>query len=109
MSWYHKLFAPVETALKQPLESFIRLETAENEVVRSEQRVFIFSRLVCVYLDEAHLNASLAPSPSPMERGETQLPGRLGYAGKLALQRLLAEADAAQAKAAHVAAGASAD
>lgn len=31
MSWYHKLFAPVETALKQPLESFIRLETAENE------------------------------------------------------------------------------
>lgn len=31
MSWFKKLTAPFEIALKQPLESFIRLETADDE------------------------------------------------------------------------------
>lgn len=31
MSWFKKLTAPFEVALKQPLESFIRLETADDE------------------------------------------------------------------------------
>lgn len=32
MSWLNKLFAPFQMALKHPLESFIRLETADDEV-----------------------------------------------------------------------------
>lgn len=31
MSWFNKLLSPLQVALKQPLESFIRLETADDE------------------------------------------------------------------------------
>ena len=32
MSWFLKLLAPFQIALKQPLESFINLETSDDEV-----------------------------------------------------------------------------